>query len=792
MTGTVTGAVIGSDQSRRERVAHRPELIALDPLEMWAGAECTINRVGDRLRDQFDLTGLYRRADDAERIADLGVSAVRWPILWERHDTDETAWMHTDRAMETFRRRGIRVIAGLLHHGSGPRHTHLLSDHFASGLERFAYRVAERYPWVHDYTPVNEPLTTARFSALYGIWYPHQRSNDAFVRALVNQVLSTQRAMRAVQRVSPDARLIATEDLGFTHTTAPLREQGTFENERRWLTWDLLTGAVDREHCMYTWLCRSAPVQRALQEIADAALDPRLRPAILGVNHYITSERFLDDDVTRYPERFHGGNGVGCYADVEAVRVLRRGTLGLEALLEQAFERYRLPMAVTEVHLSCTREQQMLWLDEAWTTAHRLRDRGHDVRSITAWALFGAFDWRSLLVKQEMDYECGAFDLRAPAPRSTALVPMIKALATVGSYEHPVLKGNAWWHGPQRLLYPPRDCVTERPIAAGTNAAAGPHGRGVAKRPLLITGGNGTLGHALQRMANERGIDAVALSRRALDITDAESIDRGLEAIQPWAVINAAGWVQVDAAERMHEACMQLNAEAAAALATACRARGIAFVTFSSDLVFGGEATSPFVESDRVSPRNCYGRSKVAAEDAVTRIDAAALVIRTSAFFGDWDDANFVSRILASVAAGRNVEVPDDCEVSPTYLSDLAHAVYDLLIDGAQGIWHLANVGSCSWMELAQRATRHAGLDGSRIRSCTSAAFGWHAPRPRYSVLGSERGTLLSDLDDALARYCRSRAWERIALTERAQPRHALPAAHLPAQGQMTSSGIFG
>lgn len=781
----------GRDQSRHISGARSADAIVLDPLEMWAGAECTINRVGDRIRDQLDLAGHYRRDDDAERIADLGVAAVRWPILWERHDTDKAAWAHTDRAMETFRRRGVRVIAGLLHHGSGPRHTHLLSAYFASGLERFAYRVAERYPWIQDYTPVNEPLTTARFSALYGIWYPHQRSNDAFVRALVAQALGTQGAMRAIQRVAPDARLIATEDLGFTHTTVPLREQGAFENERRWLTWDLLAGTVDREHRLWPWLCRNAPVCRALMEIADAALDPHLRPAVLGVNHYVTSERFLDEDLARYPARSHGGNGLRSYADVEAVRVLRNGMLGLEALLEQTSERYGLPIAVTEVHLSCTREQQMLWLDRAWTAARRLRERGHDVRAITAWSLFGAFDWRSLLVKDEMDYECGVFDLRAPVPRPTALVPMIEALAAVGHYDHPVLKGNAWWTGPRRLLYPPRDGLTLGNAVDGSPTRAALRAREVPRQPLVITGASGTLGQALQRMAHERGIDAVALSRRQLDITDAASIGRWLEAIRPWAVVNAAGWVQVDAAETMHDACMQLNTAAAAALATACADRRIAFVTFSSDLVFGGDASSPLVESNSVLPQNCYGRSKVAAEHAVTRIDPAALVIRTSAFFGDWDDGNFVTTTLAAVAAGRRVEVPDDCTVSPTYVRDLAHAVYDLLIDGAQGIWHVANVGGCSWLELALRATRHAGLDCSRLGACSSAAFGWHAPRPRYSVLGSERGTLLGDLDDALARYCRSRPWERIARTERAKLRHALPAAHLPTHGHMTSIRTF-
>src|SRR5687768_8727165 len=93
---------------------------ALPPLEMWAGVECTINRVRNRYRDQLALAGTYGRPDDADRLADLGVRAVRWPVLWERHLENDAAWRVSDRAMETFRRRGIQPIIGLVHHGSGP------------------------------------------------------------------------------------------------------------------------------------------------------------------------------------------------------------------------------------------------------------------------------------------------------------------------------------------------------------------------------------------------------------------------------------------------------------------------------------------------------------------------------------------------------------------------------------------------------------------------------------------------------------------------------------------------
>src|SRR4051812_26261986 len=146
------------------------------PLELWAGVECTVNRVGDRFVDQTQLSGHQGRPEDLERFAGLGVTALRYPVLWERvapAGLERASWSWTDERLGLLRGCGLRPIITLLHHGSGPRSTNLLDPAFATGLARFARAVAERYPGVLDWTPVNEPLTTARFSALYGHWYPH-------------------------------------------------------------------------------------------------------------------------------------------------------------------------------------------------------------------------------------------------------------------------------------------------------------------------------------------------------------------------------------------------------------------------------------------------------------------------------------------------------------------------------------------------------------------------------------------------------------------------------------------
>src|SRR5215212_2872815 len=186
-------------------------------IDLWGGAECTINRVGDRYFNQLRRSGHWDRVEDLDRFAELGLRTLRVPLLWEAlapDAPDEIDWSWSDSRIERLRSLGIRPIAGLLHHGSGPHYTDLLDPLFPEKLAHYASLVARRYPWVSDYTPVNEPLTTARFSGLYGHWYPHGRDNGAFARALVNQLRGTVLAMRAIREVNPSARLVQTDDLG--------------------------------------------------------------------------------------------------------------------------------------------------------------------------------------------------------------------------------------------------------------------------------------------------------------------------------------------------------------------------------------------------------------------------------------------------------------------------------------------------------------------------------------------------------------------------------------------------
>ena len=719
--------------------------------EVWGGIECTVNRVGDRYYDQIHRSGHHGRTADLERIARLGIRTLRYPVLWERTAPDDLSsadWSWPDQRLTALKALGINPILGLIHHGSGPRHTHLLDPSFPFLLAEYAGAVARRYPWVTHYTPVNEPLTTARFSGLYGHWYPHERDPRSFARALLHECRAVVLAMDRIREVTPDARLVQTDDLGKVFSTRLLAYQAKFENERRWLTFDLLCGRVGPEHGMWDYLRHEAGVtEEELRFFADHPCPPD----VIGINYYLTSERLLDERLAHYPASTHGGNGRHTYADVEAVRLRPEGLAGPHALLTEAWERYKLPLAVTEVHNGCTREEQLRWLLEVWDAAVQLRAEGVDLRAVTSWALLGAFDWNSLVTRDAGHYEPGAFDLRSPEPRPTALAEMVGELAAGRRASHPVLDMPGWWRRSKRLLY-------AHSLEDGGSRPSRPP---AAARPVLISGATGTLGHAFGVRCELRGLAYRLLTRAEMDIADPHSVDTALALHGGWAVVNAAGYVRVDDAELDATRCKRENSEGPAVLAELCRARGVRLITFSSDLVFDGHQQEPYTERDQPAPLNVYGRSKVESEGRVLAANPDALVVRTSAFFGPWDEHNFVTVALRTIGGGLRFEAAEDTVVSPTYLPDLVDACLDLLIDGESGIWHLVNSGAVTWLELARRAADLAGFDWSLIEGRPMDSFGFTARRPRYSALASARAALLPSLEHALHRYIKETGFEQ-------------------------------
>lgn len=271
--------------------------------------------------------------------------------------------------------------------------------------------------------------------------------------------------------------------------------------------------------------------------------------------------------------------------------------------------------------------------------------------------------------------------------------------------------------------------------------------------PLLIIGKNGTLGKAFAKVCEDRCINYHLLSRQDCDISNIGSIESAIERYKPWAIINAAGFVRVDDAEKECDACMRDNTTGPQNLAIACNKYGVQLINFSSDLVFDGNKPTPYLESDLPNPLNVYGQSKAQSEILVQKECPSSLIIRTSAFFGPWDEYNFVHYVRKALTNYETVTVAKDIYISPTYVPHLVNTSLDILIDREHGIWHLANKGSLTWAEFAYLVADKFDLNKSLINAVNNDQMNYAARRPFYSVLGSERGQLLPSFESAMNEY---------------------------------------
>jgi dTDP-4-dehydrorhamnose reductase len=254
---------------------------------------------------------------------------------------------------------------------------------------------------------------------------------------------------------------------------------------------------------------------------------------------------------------------------------------------------------------------------------------------------------------------------------------------------------------------------------------------------LLITGAAGMLGKDLALAAGNAGHDVIALSRHDLDITDAGAVRARFELDQPAVVFNCAAWTDVDGAESAEEEATRINGEAAGIVAAAAADIGAEIVHISSDYVFDGSKREPYLESDSPAPASAYGRTKLAGEVAVVAANKRHFIVRTSWLFGV-GGPNFVETMLRLAADHGEVLVVRDQVGCPTYTWHLAYGLLRLIEGAAYGIHHMAGAGSCSWFDFAREIFDQAGVE-CRVLSATTDMLGRPAPRPAFSVLGSER-----------------------------------------------------
>ena len=252
---------------------------------------------------------------------------------------------------------------------------------------------------------------------------------------------------------------------------------------------------------------------------------------------------------------------------------------------------------------------------------------------------------------------------------------------------------------------------------------------------ILVTGAGGMLGREVVAAAAARGLDCAGLAHGELDVTDAAAVRDAIREYAPATIVNCAGWTDVDSAETHENEALAINRDGPALLAAAASATGARLVHVSTDYVFDGTATAPYLESDPTGPATAYGRTKLAGERAALASSPRHAVARTAWIFGS-GRSNFVTFVLEQAAAGRPISAFTDQFGCPTYSVHLAEKLLDLAAQERGGIFHEAASGHCSRHEFAQAILAQAGVEGEIVPALRASL---PAPRPAWSVLSSER-----------------------------------------------------
>lgn len=258
---------------------------------------------------------------------------------------------------------------------------------------------------------------------------------------------------------------------------------------------------------------------------------------------------------------------------------------------------------------------------------------------------------------------------------------------------------------------------------------------------ILLTGARGQVGAALARTLAPLG-EVEAHGRSSLDLRDLSSVEAAVARARPDVVVNAAAYTAVDRAESEPEQAFRVNAEAAGALARAAKSVGALLVHFSTDYVFDGAMTRPYLETDAPNPLGVYGRSKLEGERAIAASGCRHYVFRTSWVYAR-TGRNFVNAILAAAKAKPELRVVNDQRGAPTSAAAIADAVARVLADPGgrgrpDGIYHLTAAGETTWYDFAREILKDAAPD-LRLVPVTTAEYGAAAPRPRNSLLDNAK-----------------------------------------------------
>jgi len=282
---------------------------------------------------------------------------------------------------------------------------------------------------------------------------------------------------------------------------------------------------------------------------------------------------------------------------------------------------------------------------------------------------------------------------------------------------------------------------------------------------LVIVGAGGRLGAALVRTYREK-FGVIGFKHSQLDLENPDEMRRKLSAIDFDLLINAAAFTNVDLCETQREQAFRINADAPRILAEICRDKNAKLIHFSTDYVFDGEKSEPYIENDSANPISVYGESKRAGEQFVLQTTDRHLIVRVSWVFGS-ERPSFIDAMIKRACEDEQIDAIADKFSTPTYTHDIAQMLPQLFEPGVEGgILHFANAGECSWQEYAQWALDCCASEGIAVKAKTVGMLNltdmknWVAPRPVYSVLSTAKYSALTGVSprawrDAVADYIR-------------------------------------
>lgn len=262
---------------------------------------------------------------------------------------------------------------------------------------------------------------------------------------------------------------------------------------------------------------------------------------------------------------------------------------------------------------------------------------------------------------------------------------------------------------------------------------------------ILITGTNGQLGQELHQHLSQKNHNLTGLNREELDLANPDNIRQILQENKPDVIINAGAYTAVDKAESEPEIATAINGKAPGILAEEAKKLNATLIHISTDYVFDGSKSQPYLESDKTNPLGVYGSSKLEGEKAITAVGGNYMILRTAWVYGVGGKGNFVKTMLRLGGEREEIRVVCDQVGSPTWTGDLAEAIGRLLeCEWEAGIYHYTNSGVASWYDFSvaifeEAKQRNFPLKIERVIPITTAEYPTPARRPAYSVLSSKK-----------------------------------------------------